>query len=100
MFRIIIRFTASRRITPIFRDFPGARDWPTIFTKYFYGKLDNIARGFQAPNIAESGSNGIHDGTPFYEIGDPNLKPENSLQADATLGINNEDVTTAKSTFL
>lgn len=62
------------------------------FTKSFYGKL-NVSRGFRAPNIAESGSNGIHDGTPFYEIGDPSLKPETSIQLDATLGINTKDVT-------
>jgi len=37
------------------------------FTKTFYGKI-NFSRAFRAPNIAESGSNGIHDGTPFYEI--------------------------------
>jgi iron complex outermembrane receptor protein len=61
------------------------------FSELFYGKL-NLSRGFRAPNIAESGSNGIHDGTPFYEIGDPNLKPESSLQLDATLGINSNDV--------
>ncbi len=69
------------------------------FTKAFYGKL-NVSRGFRAPTIAESGANGIHDGTPFYEIGDPNLKPENSLQADVTLGINNEDITTELNLFV
>ncbi len=42
----------------------------------------NVARGFRAPNVAESGSNGIHDGTVVYEIGNPNLKPENSLEVD------------------
>ncbi|MEO8859888.1 MAG: TonB-dependent receptor [Ginsengibacter sp.] len=67
------------------------------FTKSFYGKI-NFSRGFRAPNIAESGSNGIHDGTPFYEIGDPSLKPEHSLQIDATLGVNTNDVS-AELTF-
>ncbi|MFI5148802.1 MAG: TonB-dependent receptor domain-containing protein [Bacteroidia bacterium] len=61
-------------------------------TKNVYAKL-NVARGFRAPTIAESGADGIHDGTPFYEIGDHNLKPESSLQFDATLGLNNEDIT-------
>lgn len=59
------------------------------FTKNFYGKL-NFSRGFRAPTIAESGSDGIHDGTPFYEIGDPNLKAESSFQADVSMGIDNE----------
>ena len=55
------------------------------FTKALYAKA-NISRGFRAPNIAESGSNGIHDGTPFYEIGDPKLKAEISTQLDVTVG--------------
>ena len=61
------------------------------FSKIFYGKI-NLARGFRAPTAAESGQNGIHDGTPFYEIGEHNLKPENSLQIDGTLGINSDDI--------
>ena len=68
------------------------------FTKSFYGKI-NFSRGFRAPNIAESGSNGIHDGTPFYEIGDPSLKSEHSLQIDATLGINTNDVSAELTLF-
>ena len=42
----------------------------------------NLSRGFRAPNIAELGSNGRHEGTIRYEIGSPDLKPETSLQAD------------------
>ena len=45
----------------------------------------NIARGFRAPNMSELGSDGIHEGTLRYEIGNPDLKPEYSWQAD--LGI-------------
>ena len=45
----------------------------------------NIARGFRAPNISELGANGIHHGTFRYEIGNHDLRPEHSLQAD--LGI-------------
>ncbi|MDO7848930.1 TonB-dependent receptor [Hymenobacter sp. M29] len=43
----------------------------------------NLARGFRAPNIAELGSNGEHEGTIRYEIGNPNLAAETSLQVDA-----------------
>jgi iron complex outermembrane receptor protein len=60
----------------------------------------NASRGFRAPTIAESGADGIHDGTPFYEIGDHNLKPESSLQIDGTLGMNNEDVTVELTGFI
>ena len=68
-------------------------------SKSMYAKI-NASRGFRAPTIAESGADGIHDGTPFYEIGDPKLKPESSLQLDATLGLNNEDVTVELTGFI
>lgn len=45
----------------------------------------NIARGFRAPNIAEISSNGVHPGTNIYQLGNPDFKPEFSLQED--LGI-------------
>ena len=68
------------------------------FSSKWYGKL-NVARGYRAPNIAESGSNGIHDGTPFYEIGDSQLKAESSLQVDATLGFNHPDFSAEVNVF-
>ncbi len=68
------------------------------FDKRFTAKL-NLARGFRAPNIAESGSNGVHEGTLRYEIGDPNLKPEFSLQSDLGLFYNSKHVTTELSLF-
>ena len=45
----------------------------------------NLSRGFRAPNIAELGSNGKHEGTIRYEIGNDNLRAETSLQIDAGL---------------
>lgn len=42
----------------------------------------NVARGFRAPNISELGSNGVHEGTARYEVGNAALKPENSWQVD------------------
>ena len=43
----------------------------------------NLSRGFRAPNIAELGSNGQHEGTIRYEIGEPDLRAEVSTQVDA-----------------
>ena len=60
-------------------------------TKNVYVK-GNIARGFRAPNIAECGANGVHDGTPIWELGDATLKPETSLQEDFTFGINAKNI--------
>ena len=42
----------------------------------------NISRGFRAPNMSELGSNGVHEGTIRYEIGNHNLKAEQSWQLD------------------
>jgi len=42
----------------------------------------NIARGFRAPNISEISANGVHPGTNIYQIGNPNFKPEFSIQED------------------
>jgi iron complex outermembrane receptor protein len=46
----------------------------------------NLARGFRTPNISELSSNGVHEGSLRYEIGNHNFKSEYSLQAD--LGLN------------
>ena len=43
----------------------------------------NVSKGYRAPNIAELGSNGVHEGTFRYEIGNPDLKSETSMQIDA-----------------
>ncbi len=60
-------------------------------SKSLYTKL-NISRGFRAPNIAELGSNGVHEGTARYEIGNTELKPESSLQFDWGLGLDAKHV--------
>lgn len=45
----------------------------------------NVARGFRTPNMSELASNGVHEGSIRYELGNQQLKAEYSLQAD--LGI-------------
>ena len=42
----------------------------------------NVARGFRTPNMSELASNGVHEGSLRYELGNQNLKAEYSLQAD------------------
>ncbi|TAL58373.1 MAG: TonB-dependent receptor [Bacteroidetes bacterium] len=68
------------------------------FSKVFFTKL-NVSRGFRAPGIGELGSNGEHEGTFRYEIGDTKLKPETSLQFDLAFGLNSEHVTCEISVF-
>ena len=45
----------------------------------------NVASGFRAPNLAELTSNGVHEGTNRYEIGNPDLKTEQNVQTDLNL---------------
>ncbi len=42
----------------------------------------NVSRGFRAPNILEISANGVHPGTNIYQIGNPDFKPEFSVQED------------------
>ena len=67
-------------------------------TKSLYAKA-NIARGFRAPNVAECAADGVHDGTPLYEIGDKNIKPETNLEEDLTFGVNSKDITFEATVF-
>ncbi len=53
----------------------------------------NAGSGFRAPNIAELGANGRHEGTFRYEIGNSNLKQETSLQFDLGLEYTAEKIT-------
>lgn len=49
----------------------------------------NFASGFRAPNLAELSSNGIHEGSNRYEIGNSNLKNEQNFQSDLNLEYRN-----------
>lgn len=45
----------------------------------------NVASGFRAPNLAELTSNGVHEGSNRYEIGNSELKNEQNIQVDLNL---------------
>ena len=45
----------------------------------------NAASGFRAPNLAELTSNGVHEGTNRYEIGNPDLGNEQNIQLDLNI---------------
>ncbi|MDP2088999.1 MAG: TonB-dependent receptor [Flavobacteriaceae bacterium] len=44
----------------------------------------NFATGFRAPNLAELTSNGVHEGSNRYEIGNSLLKNEQNFQTDVS----------------
>ena len=60
----------------------------------------NVARGFRAPNLAELGSNGEHEGTFRYELGNKDLKPEYSLQGDLGLDFTSKYVSVQSALFV
>ncbi len=67
-----------------FNSVSGALGYTHIFNDNLNFKA-NAGTAFRAPNPAELGSNGVHEGTFRYEVGNGNLSPERSYQADATL---------------
>ena len=77
---------ASQNLT--FGNSSGSLGTTYHFSETLFAKA-NISRGFRAPNIAELSSNGRHEGAFRYEVGNPNLKAETSLQGDFGLVYNN-----------
>lgn len=59
----------------------------------------NVARGFRAPNLGELASNGVHEGTQQYVVGNKDLKSEYSWQFDAGLDYTSPWITTQLSLF-
>lgn len=75
-----------------FSNVSGALGYTHLFSEDLNFKA-NAGSAFRAPNPAELGSNGVHEGTARYEIGNENLKAERSYQADATLEFGHSIVT-------
>jgi iron complex outermembrane receptor protein len=59
----------------------------------------NIASGFRAPNLAELSSNGVHEGTFRYEVGNLQLKTEQNIEIDLGIEYVNDHVSFAFSVF-
>lgn len=68
-------------------------------TKGFDIKL-NVASGYRAPNISELASNGEHEGSLRYEIGNHNFKSEHSWQADFAFDYTNKYIELQTSVFV
>lgn len=84
-------FVKFKDFSSTFSNISGSVGGSYQFSDQLTAKL-NVARGFRSPNMAELGSNGIHEGTFRYEVGNSQLKPETSLQVDAGIIYNNEHV--------
>ncbi|MCF6131269.1 TonB-dependent receptor [Flavobacterium wongokense] len=67
-----------------FDSFNASLGYKTNLAEDFTLRL-NIASGFRAPNLAELTSNGVHEGSNRYEIGNSSLDNEQNLQTDLNL---------------
>ncbi|MGK9126263.1 TonB-dependent receptor [Olivibacter sp. SA151] len=80
-----------QRFSNQFSNVSGAIGFTHQFTERLNFKA-NAGSAFRAPNPAELGSNGEHEGTFRYEIGNPGLQPERSYQVDAELSYDGDFV--------
>ena len=71
-----------------FNSINGSLGYKTNLTEKLTLRL-NFASGFRAPNLAELTSNGVHEGTNRYEIGNSALKTEQNVQSDLNLEYKN-----------
>lgn len=74
-----------------FNSFNASLGYKTSLTDRLTARF-NLASGFRAPNLAELTSNGIHEGTNRFEVGNPNLKNEQNLQTDIDLSYESEHI--------
>jgi iron complex outermembrane receptor protein len=72
-----------------FSSFNAALGMNANFSKTFGIRL-NFSSGFRAPNLAELASNGVHEGTNRYEIGNSELINEQSFQSDLLIEFEND----------
>jgi iron complex outermembrane receptor protein len=73
-----------KAIDKSFDSFNASLGYKTNLTKDLSLRL-NVASGFRAPNLAELTSNGVHEGTNRYEVGNSDLKTEQNVQSDLNL---------------
>ncbi|WP_431134366.1 TonB-dependent receptor [Psychroserpens mesophilus] len=74
-----------------FNSFNGALGVKTNVFNKLTARL-NFASGFRAPNLSELASDGTHEGTNRYEIGNADLSNEQNFQTDFALEFKNEHV--------
>ena len=72
-----------------FNSFNASLGFKTDLTNHIVTRI-NVASGFRAPNLSELTSNGVHEGSNRYEIGDSNLKNEQNLQVDLNIEYKSE----------
>ncbi|MDQ6755809.1 MAG: TonB-dependent receptor, partial [Bacteroidota bacterium] len=59
----------------------------------------NFGTGFRSGNLAELSSNGLHEGTLRWEVGDPNLKIEQNINSEIAVNYNGTDISFSTAVF-
>jgi len=77
--------------TKPYHDFSGSLGLSFQMSEISTLKL-NLSRGYRTPNMAELSSNGRHEGTFRYEIGNQHLKSELSHQIDFAYFLNTDHI--------
>ncbi|NBB77080.1 MAG: TonB-dependent receptor [Bacteroidetes bacterium] len=67
-----------------YTEFSGSVGGSYQFTEEF-AIAANVGRGFRAPSLFDLHVDGVHGGVAAYQVGDPNLEPERSLNTDLSL---------------
>ncbi len=91
----------STRFSPITRRF-GSASASTGISHELNKRLTlkiNASKGFRSPNAAELATNGVHEGTFRYELGNAHLKPEDNYQLDLGLELATRHVNLTASVF-
>ena len=91
----------NKRFTDFSRNFNGLTGSVGAvynINEHFNVRL-NLARGFRTPNMSELASNGVHEGSIRYELGNQQLKAEYSLQADLGLDFTSQYVSAQVALF-
>lgn len=60
----------------------------------------NTSTGYRAPNLAELSSNGLHEGSSRYEIGNPHMKTEQNLNTELTINYESRWIDIYASSYL
>lgn len=74
-----------------FNSFNAAIGFRHDLTEHIITRI-NLASGFRAPNLAELTSNGVHEGTNRYEIGNQDLLNEKNFQTDLAFEYQSEHI--------
>lgn len=78
----VLAYTDVPTVNKVYNTINGSFGTSVRLAKYFHIKA-NITSGYRTPNLAELQSNGLHEGTSRYEVGDATMKIEQNLCAEA-----------------